>query len=104
MSDLEDELVVYMAFANLPEPVREYKFHPTRRWKFDFAYPDQKIAIEVEGGTWISGRHSRGSGYQADCEKYNAAVLLGWKVLRFTRAMIEGNAVETIKSILGIGE
>jgi very-short-patch-repair endonuclease len=103
VSDLEDELVVYMAFANLPEPVREYKFHPTRRWKFDFAYPDQKIAIEVEGGTWIGGRHSRGSGYQADCEKYNTATLMGWRILRFTREMVEGNAVETIKSMLGIG-
>jgi very-short-patch-repair endonuclease len=103
MSDLEDELVVYMAFANLPEPVREYKFHPTRRWKFDFAYPDQKIAIEVEGGTWIGGRHSRGAGFQADCEKYNTATLMGWRILRLTRAMVEGNAVETIKSMLGIG-
>jgi len=104
MSDLEDILYWLMHDAGLPYPLREYKFSPTRRWKFDFAYPDQKIAIEVEGGTWIGGRHSRGEGFQKDCEKYNTATLMGWRILRFTRAMVEGNAVETIKSMLEIGE
>jgi len=100
MSELEEDLLWNMHVAGLPIPIREYKFHPTRKWRFDLAYPDQKIAIEAEGGTWVQGRHSRGVGFQADCEKYNTATLMGWRVLRFTRAMVEGNAAETIKQLL----
>ena len=65
----------------------EYKFHPTRRWKFDFALKPikTKIAIEVEGGIWTGkGRHSVGQGFINDCEKYNQAQILGWIVLRYT--------------------
>lgn len=64
----------------------EYKFHPVRKWLFDFADPITKTAIEIEGGVWgkKKSRHTTGSGFVADCEKYNNAALLGWKVLRFT--------------------
>lgn len=65
-------------------PYREFRFHPTRRWRFDFAYPDIKLAIEIEGGTWIGGRHIHPIGFEKDCEKYNAATILGWRVLRCT--------------------
>jgi hypothetical protein len=47
------------------------------------------LAVEVEGGSWVGGRHVRAKGFAADCEKYNAAVLLGWRILRFSPAMIE---------------
>lgn len=63
--------------------VEEHKFHPTRRWRFDFADLENKIAIECEGGIWTSGRHTRGAGFSNDTEKYNQAVLLGWRVLRY---------------------
>lgn len=66
------------------ECVKEYKFHPTRRWRFDFAIPQYKIAIEIDGGVWTYGRHNRSSGYIADMEKFNAAASLGWVVLKFT--------------------
>lgn len=69
-----------------PEP--EYRFHPTRKWRFDFAWPDLKLALEVEGGTWAGGRHTRGAGYERDCEKYSHAAALGWKVMRFTSGQI----------------
>ena len=62
----------------------EYKFHPVRKWRFDYAIPDLMIAIEIEGGSWVQGRHTRGKGYQGDMEKYNTAQLMGWKVLRYT--------------------
>lgn len=62
----------------------EYRFHPVRRWRFDFANPEFKIAIEYEGGVWRRGRHIRPVGFINDCDKYNAAALHGWTVLRYT--------------------
>lgn len=62
----------------------EYRFHEKRRWRFDFAIPSKKIAVEIEGGVWTNGRHTRGRGYVGDMEKYNSAALLGWRILRFT--------------------
>ncbi len=62
---------------------RGYKFHPTRKWKFDFALPEYKIAIEYEGGIYSGGGHTRGYHYWSDCIKYRQAALLGWVVLRY---------------------
>lgn len=79
--------------------VYEMKFHPLRRWRFDFAIPKYKIAIEVEGAVWINGRHTRGSGFIKDIEKYNAATILGWRVLKYTKenmANLEGDIKELI--------
>lgn len=64
-------------------PVKEYIFHKQRKWRFDYAIPELKIAIEVEGGVWTQGRHVRPKGYIGDMEKYNQAVLYGWSLLRF---------------------
>jgi len=75
---------------NIPLPQREFAFYPTRRWRFDFAWPELKICVEVEGvvGDGI-GRHQTAKGFESDCEKYNQAVLLGWKLLRFTQSQIK---------------
>jgi very-short-patch-repair endonuclease len=82
-------------------PECEVDFAPGRKWRFDFAWPERKLAVEVEGGTWSGGRHTRGDGFERDCEKYNAAALLGWTVLRFTTAMVDdGRALETIERAL----
>lgn len=62
----------------------EYKFHETRKWRFDFALVENKIAIEYEGIYSEKSRHTTFTGYTGDLEKYNAAALLGWKVLRYT--------------------
>ena len=66
------------------ECVKEYKFHPERRWRFDYAIPEHKIALEVEGGVWTQGRHTRPQGFLGDIEKYNTATLMGWRVFRTT--------------------
>jgi hypothetical protein len=66
------------------ECVKEYKFHPERRWRFDYAIPAYKIALEVEGGVWTQGRHTRPQGFLGDIEKYNTATLMGWRVFRTT--------------------
>jgi len=68
----------------LPRPVAELKFHPERKWRFDFAWPEYRIALEVDGSLWTKGRHSTGSGIIASMEKFNAAAVLGWRVLKFT--------------------
>lgn len=62
----------------------EYKFCKTRKWRFDYANFDLKVAVEVEGGAYTNGRHTRGKGFINDMEKYNKAVELGWVVLRYT--------------------
>lgn len=74
------------AFAalGLPRPISELRFSPPRQWRFDFAWPAHKVALEVEGGVWTGGRHTRGSGFLKDMEKYNAAAVLGWRVVRCT--------------------
>ena len=103
LTRLEATFLLLAREASLPEPVSEYRFHPIRKWRFDFAYPDKMIAIECEGGTWSRGRHTRGGGFEKDCEKYNTAALMGWKVLRFTRAMIEnGVAIDMVGRALDV--
>ena len=66
------------------EVVKEYMFHYTRKWRFDYAIPELKVAIEIDGGVWDYGRHNRPQGYINDMEKLNNAISLGWYVLRFT--------------------
>ena len=66
------------------ECVKEFKFHPKRRWRFDYAIPEHRIALEVEGGVWTGGRHTRPQGFLGDIEKYNTATLMGWRVFRTT--------------------
>ena len=101
MSDLEDLLAQQMKFAGLPEPEREYRFAPPRRYRADFAYPDKMILIEVEGGVWTNGAHVRGKHYTSDCSKYNLAATMGFRVLRFTGEMIKsGLALRTIEEVL----
>jgi very-short-patch-repair endonuclease len=64
------------------EVVKEYKFHPLRKWRFDYAIIELKIAVEQEGAIWTNGRHTRPAGFINDMEKYNTATALGWKVIR----------------------
>lgn len=72
--------------------VVEHCFAPPRRWRFDYAWPGLLLALEVEGGVWSGGRHTRGSGFLRDMEKYNTASLLGWRVFRTTPQQIESGA------------
>ena len=64
--------------------VQEYKFHPIRKWRLDWAHVSRKIAIEIEGGVWTGGRHTSGAGFTKDMEKANSLTVLGWKLLRYT--------------------
>ena len=77
---------------------QEVRFHLTRKWRFDFALLplSKKIAIEVEGGVWSGGRHTRGSGYIGDMEKYNEAAILGWTVLRYPASNITDKIIKDL--------
>ena len=103
MSDAEEALAFQLKAIKIRFK-REVTFDPPRRWRFDFVVPTANgpgLAIEVEGGTWQAGRHTRGAGFEKDCEKYNRATLLGWRVLRFTPAMIDdGRALKTIEEAM----
>jgi very-short-patch-repair endonuclease len=109
-SAIEELLALHIRAEKLPEPEREFRFHPTRRWRFDFAYPDIKLAIECEGLTYYGnnkdgsmklGRHQTAKGYQEDLEKYEQALLLGWTVYRCSGQMVKsGRAIDTIKKLM----
>jgi hypothetical protein len=95
-SDGERSLASQLRFLNAPPPITEYSFDPTRRWRFDFAWPELMVAAEVEGGTWAEGRHSRGAGFEADCIKYSEAAIQGWLVVRVTTAMVDDGRAVTL--------
>ncbi|MBU9316557.1 endonuclease domain-containing protein [Burkholderia multivorans] len=104
MSRLEELFALHARAAKLPEPVREHRFHPVRRFRFDFAWPHAKVAVEIEGGVWTGGRHTRGDGFESDAHKYNLAALDGWRVFRFTGAMVKsGAAISTVIQALKEG-
>lgn len=106
-SDLEATFALQLRHLGVPEPEREYAFALEamgRRWRFDFAWVGAKLAVELQGGVWSRGRHSRGAGYIADCEKANAATMLGWRLLRFTRESVEDwSGAEMVAEMLGRG-
>jgi very-short-patch-repair endonuclease len=102
-STLEAELALQIRASKLPAPTREYRFHPTRKWQFDFAFPEQKVAVEVQGAIWTNGRHNRGKGMESDYEKGAEAMLMGWKVLWITASTIRsGRAIQYLERLLKV--
>lgn len=119
-SELEEILANQIAFAGLPEPEREYRFAAMliglgpglrlrfavtnlKDWRFDFAWPAQMLAVEIEGGIWLrsKGRHTGGVGFTEDCTKYNEAMLMGWRVLRVVGEWVRsGEALALIERAL----
>lgn len=95
-SELEISFAWQLDRFELPKPVEQFRFHPKRKWQFDFAWPERKLAVEIEGGTYSGGRHTRGKGFEGDCEKYNAALLLGWRLLRFTGKMVNSGEARIV--------
>ena len=121
----EETMALHIRAYGLPAPVREFRFaahavgwlgddkprgatlgHILVRdglgdWRFDFAWPEQRLAVEVEGGSLSRGRHNRAEGFEEDCRKYNSAVRLGWRVLRYTTDMVtRGQAIADLVKII----
>jgi hypothetical protein len=96
-----DLFVACCVAAGLPKPVEEHRFHESRQWRFDYAWPDRRVALEIEGGVYSGGRHVRGKGFEADAEKYNHATLCGWRVFRVTTSMLsDGRALALLEQAL----
>lgn len=88
--------------SGLPIPTAEHVFAPPRRWRFDYAWPEDRVALEVEGGVWISGRHTRGSGFVKDLEKYSEAAARGWLTVRVTpQQLLTPATVELVRRAIG---
>jgi hypothetical protein len=105
-----DPVVLWCRASRLPEPVPEFKFCETRKWRLDWAWPEPitttlhdgviRLALEQEGGVFLSGRHVRGAGYREDLVKYAEAAILGWTVLRATPEQIQnGTAFDWLTRI-----
>ena len=82
VTSLHDKVLAQL--VGLPDPATELLFHPKRKWRFDYAWEEQKLALEVHGGIHSGGRHTRGKGFVEDRAKMNEATLLGWTVLEVT--------------------
>jgi very-short-patch-repair endonuclease len=108
----EQTLAVQLEQAGIPFE-REYRFHPRRRWRADFYchrgmdghYIDGNVLVEIDGGAFIGGRHSRGQGVANDAEKQSAAAILGYRVIRATPAQVaDGSCLSWIQQALGLTE
>jgi very-short-patch-repair endonuclease len=98
-SSLEFQFEMQLVYnkTNVPAFEKQLRFNPSRKWKSDFGWKDYKLLVEIEGGVYTNGRHVRGSGFEKDCEKYNSAVLDGWKILRFGPNHVKnGSAIATV--------
>ena len=84
---LEQEVQLHL--TGLPEYTKEHVFHPTRKWRLDYAWPELKVALEIHGGVFTNGRHNRGKGFTEDKVKMNSAQLLGWIVIEATTAQVK---------------
>lgn len=120
-SKLEELLALQLRAMRAPAPVREYRFAEQhvgpgpgirlrlreaglKDWRFDFAWPDKMLGVEVEGGAHVGGRHTRGVGFTEDCLKYHHAMALGWTIYRCEGRLVErGDAARLIEKLLGGG-
>ena len=100
-SALENLFAFQLDSAGLTGYVREYQAIPGRKFRFDFAFLRERLLVEINGGTWNRGAHSRGAGLARDYEKLNLATANGWRVLQFDTNMIKsGEAIRMAEQIL----
>lgn len=85
-------------------PVPQHYFARPRKWRFDWAWPSVKVAVEVHGGEWSGGRHGTGSGIVADCEKARAAARLGWIVLPIAGSELDKRPVQVLEDVVAVLE
>lgn len=95
--------IVAKQLAGLPDFVAELEFHPTRKWRLDYAWPQRRVALEVHGGVFTRGRHTRGAGFTGDREKMNEAACHGWIVIEVsTEQLKDGVARDWVERALAL--
>jgi hypothetical protein len=102
-SRLENRFETLWRALGGPELEREFRFHPTRRWRADFAHLPSRTLIEIEGGIYVNGRHNRGAGFAADLEKYLEAALAGWRVVRLGPNELTTDHIGRLVALVGGG-
>jgi hypothetical protein len=94
--------MLHIRAFDLPKPEREYRIVPDRRFRWDFVWPKHKLAAEIQGGVFVKGAHSTGTGITRDCTKANLAALAGFRCFFFTTGMVrDGSAIDALKRALG---
>lgn len=101
-SDAELAFAHWWRVLGGPALETEFRFHPPRRWRADFAHEAARVLIEIEGGVWSGGRHTRGAGFENDAAKYNQAALDGWAVFRLTPGMIDRDPEGVLRPIMAL--
>ena len=97
------EFLLLCQRAGLPTPILECVFHPPRKWRFDVAFVREKLAVEIQGGIFISGRHTRGVSFIKDMEKANSAAILGWRIIyRSPKDFLSNETVEIVRRAMRI--
>lgn len=101
LTSLENDFYqLWKRLSKCQEPIEHgYRFHPVRKWQFDFAFPEKMVAVEMEGGVFTKGGHTRGKHYTEDCDKYNEAQAMGWRVMRYTIKHLEQRPVQVIEQV-----
>jgi very-short-patch-repair endonuclease len=100
-SHLEELFASQLHLAGLEQPSEQHTFAKPRRWRFDFAWPERQIAVEIQGGGYVYGRHNRPQGQRQDCEKFRWATWLGWELYTFTGDEVtDGSALRWMERVL----
>ncbi len=103
-SRLERRFALLWRTVDGPALQAEYRFHPTRKWRADYAHLESRTLIELEGGVWVGGRHNRAAGFVADVEKYLEAVLAGWRVVRLVDSQLTLETVGRVAAMIRSGK
>lgn len=101
--DYKAEFLFQLRAAGIALPVAEFCFHPVRKWRFDFAFVGEKVAVEYQGGVYFAGKsgHSNVKGQERDCLKFSTAASMGWRVLPINAGMVRrGEALQLVEQAL----
>jgi hypothetical protein len=100
-TQLQAAVCMHLRALRFPVPVAEFRFHHTRLWRLDLAWPSVKVGMEIDGGLYTSGKHARGAGIEADHEKRNAATAAGWALLYAgPKAVHSGTYLDDLRATL----